>query len=78
MKTALEHFEDFDDPTIANMATSNHIKQGKDGKLYDSLSEAVSGGFNWSVTPQGHEFWNRICSLPDPKKADYELLKTLI
>jgi hypothetical protein len=54
-KTAKEWFEQLPEP-YRTQALENCTAKGEE----DSLSEAIFGGFIWSLTPQGYGYWSDI------------------
>jgi len=54
-KTAKEWFEQLPEP-YRRQAIENCRAKGEE----DSLSEAIFGGFVWTLTPQGDEYWRDV------------------
>ena len=53
------------------MALSNQVKQGNESDSELRLGEGVqSGGFRWSDTEEGYEFWFSIFSDEKPEITD--------
>jgi len=60
-KTAKEWFEQLPEP-IRTQAIENtkHAQPYTGDNIFESLYSALFGGFNWDLTKQGEEYWNRI------------------
>jgi hypothetical protein len=58
MKTVEEWFNDLEEP-YKTQALENSIEKSLK-IIAESMSEALSSGFYWTDSPQGHEYWYNI------------------
>jgi len=66
-KTALEWFSELPEPyksqAIQNLKEQSDFSEvisNRSGATFDYMSDAITGVMQWSVTPQGHEYWMRL------------------
>ncbi len=59
-KKVHEWFELVKDDEVKTQLLSNMEFEEIDFKT-ESLSEAIKCGFEWSGTPEGHNYWSNIC-----------------
>jgi hypothetical protein len=66
-KTALEWFSELPEPyksqAIQNLKEQSDFSEvisNRSGATFDYMSDAITGAMQWSVTPQGHEYWMRL------------------
>ena len=55
MKTVEEWFNDLEEPYKAQALENTGEKSLK--IIAESMSEALSSGFYWTDSPQGHQYW---------------------
>jgi len=71
MRTMNEWFEmlpeDIRKSAIANLDDPTDLH-----RLFSSLDQALTNGFHWTESPEGHGFWSRVCISFDAENDDAE------
>jgi hypothetical protein len=61
-KTIKEWFDSIQDPEIRNKASNNMDDKDRD-RIVGSLKEAIRNGFDWQLTPEGYEYWDKFSEM---------------
>jgi hypothetical protein len=59
MKTIREHLDDLPEPARSE-ALANAWWEDLDNK-YEQQARALRMAFNWSRSPQGYDYWSKVC-----------------
>lgn len=63
-------------PGYNGRAIANHRNQQRGiGCHATTLAAAIDSGIHWARTPEGHEFWSRVCSAA--RRGDFDDLPPL-
>ena len=54
-----EYIENFNSNFRKENCLSDHDKEEK----YTNPANCVNDGFSWACSPQGHDYWQRICGI---------------
>jgi hypothetical protein len=61
-KTIKEWFLSIEDPEIRNRALNNMDDKDRD-RIVESLEKAIRNGFDWQLTPEGYEYWDKFSEM---------------
>jgi hypothetical protein len=61
-KTIKEWLLSIEDPEIRNRALNNMDDKDRD-RIVESLEKAIRNGFDWQLTPEGYEYWDKFSEM---------------